>query len=201
MFSFLPKIPKCPTCGVKKTQNETKELYKFIDTLFEQQPRWSDWFYGSNKELAYDKYTYGIDWACDECISNGFVLLAALEKQEYLDWPPYFIYRDKEHECRTCGSKFIFSKEEQRFWYEDLGFWVQSEAVNCKVCRLEIRKRKERIREAQKELQELCPSLSFDNIEQLEKIIELYKITESNNKIKQYTERLNKLIKQADTKT
>lgn len=201
MFSFLVKKSKCPSCGIKRTPDETRELHKFIDRLFEQQPRWSDWFYRGEKELAYDKYTRGNGWACDECTRKDLVLLADLEKQEYLDWPPYFVYLEKERECRTCGSEFLFSKEEQKFWYETLGFWVQSEAVNCKECRADIRKRRDRIREAQKELQEISPNLNFDSIEQLENVIELYKITESHNKVKQYTDRLNKLIKQRSRKT
>ena len=88
-----------------------------------------------------------------------------------MDWPPYFVYLDEERKCRTCGCDFIFFKEEQQFWFETLGFWVQSEAVNCKKCRAKIRKRRDKIRKAQKELQEINPNLNFDNIEQLDEVI------------------------------
>lgn len=200
MFSRVEKS-KCPSCGIRRTQDETKELHKFIENLFEQQPRWAYVFYGGERELAYDKYTHGTGWACDKCISKGFALLADLEKQAYCDWPPYFVYQDEEHDCRTCGCKFIFSKEEQQFWYEGLGFLVQSEAVNCRKCRAEIRNRKDRIRKAQKELQEIKPNLNIDSVIQLKKIVDLYSMTESHNKVRQYTERLNRLIKQSNGKT
>ncbi|MDA0832710.1 MAG: zinc-ribbon domain containing protein [Planctomycetota bacterium] len=57
------------------------------------------------------------------------------------------VYFDVLKICRTCGRDFIFYAEEQRFWYEELMFYLWSSAVDCCECRQDaqqLRKRNER---------------------------------------------------------
>lgn len=44
-------------------------------------------------------------------------------------------YFDLEITCRDCRRPFIFFAEEQRHWYEDLGFPVDADCVRCPLCR------------------------------------------------------------------
>src|SRR5690606_36527388 len=44
-------------------------------------------------------------------------------------------YFDLERQCRDCGRSFIFFAEEQKFWYERLGFGLESDCVRCVDCR------------------------------------------------------------------
>jgi hypothetical protein len=49
---------------------------------------------------------------------------------------PY--YFDVDQLCRKCGRRFIFFAEEQKYWYEELGFYLWSAAVCCPPCRKEL---------------------------------------------------------------
>jgi Probable zinc-ribbon domain len=44
-------------------------------------------------------------------------------------------YFDVTRKCRDCGKPFIFFAEEQKFWYEILGFGLESNCVRCVPCR------------------------------------------------------------------
>jgi hypothetical protein len=55
---------------------------------------------------------------------------------------PLFWYQDKTKQCRDCGVEFVFSKEEQKHWYEDLKIPIYADAVSCKNCRAKIRAEK-----------------------------------------------------------
>lgn len=44
-------------------------------------------------------------------------------------------YYDIEKVCRQCGHRFIFFAEEQKYWYEELGFPLEADAVRCAPCR------------------------------------------------------------------
>ena len=190
----FPRKSTCPCCSTKRSKSETLQLNEFVQKLFEWYPRWCESWYGDNENKAYKFYTSSQNgWACDVCIREGLVLVGNAREQEFLDWPPYFTYRDETHRCRNCEKEFLFSKEEQKYWYETLKFWVQSDAVNCKTCRAEKRERRKEIREAQKKLEKLIPKLNSQNIEELERVIELYQTTDSWKKVKHYSGILNKL--------
>ena len=58
-------------------------------------------------------------------------------RQEYcgaLHIPKYF-YVDEARECVECGGPFAFTGREQQFWYEQLGFNLNSVAIRCGRCR------------------------------------------------------------------
>jgi hypothetical protein len=83
-----------------------------------------------------------IHWACDDCLDKGKALLADPNKQKFVDCVPYYAYFNLQRHCETCGQNFIFSSNEQRFWYEDLMFWVQSQPKDCANCRRKKRERR-----------------------------------------------------------
>ncbi len=56
-------------------------------------------------------------------------------KQNYTVSPRLY-YVDMKKTCRDCGRYFIFFAEEQRHWYEDLGFFIDADCVRCPECRM-----------------------------------------------------------------
>lgn len=44
-------------------------------------------------------------------------------------------YFDAKRQCRDCGRMFLFFAEEQRYWYEELKFPLDSDCVRCVECR------------------------------------------------------------------
>ncbi|MHC5026153.1 MAG: zinc-ribbon domain containing protein [Planctomycetota bacterium] len=44
-------------------------------------------------------------------------------------------YADLDCACIDCTRRFIFFADEQRFWYEELGFPIEAFAVRCHECR------------------------------------------------------------------
>jgi hypothetical protein len=52
---------------------------------------------------------------------------------------PRYWYVDVVFRCDRCGAEFVFSAAEQRLWYEDYGFWVDSVPAHCLSCRRELR--------------------------------------------------------------
>lgn len=71
---------------------------------------------------------------------------ADISKQNYRVCPRYW-YIGATLRCPDCGTEFGFPPEEQKFWYEELKFYVDSFAARCATCRKKDRVRK---REAQR---------------------------------------------------
>lgn len=44
-------------------------------------------------------------------------------------------YFDVKRRCRDCKRKFIFFAEEQKYWYEELGFPPEASCARCVDCR------------------------------------------------------------------
>ncbi len=66
---------------------------------------------------------------------------ADISKQDYSICPRFW-YIDASFACDRCGENFIFSADEQRFWYEEAGFYVDSFPRQCRECRRELRELK-----------------------------------------------------------
>ena len=63
---------------------------------------------------------------------------------------PVTHYFDLERQCCDCNRPFIFFAEEQKHWYEELGFGLDSDCVRCVSCRKRqqgIARRRERYEE------------------------------------------------------
>jgi Probable zinc-ribbon domain len=52
---------------------------------------------------------------------------------------PRHWYVDTIFLCARCDAEFLFSATEQRAWYEEYGFWVDSLPKHCLACRRELR--------------------------------------------------------------
>ena len=63
---------------------------------------------------------------------------ADISKQNYSVCPRHW-YVDATFICRDCGEEFTFTASEQRFWYEDRHFWIDSLPTRCIPCRKEQR--------------------------------------------------------------
>jgi len=55
---------------------------------------------------------------------------------------PIFWCQDKLLSRRNCGAEFVFTKNEQRVWYEEYKLPIQVKAVCCTTCRQRQRKEK-----------------------------------------------------------
>ena len=55
---------------------------------------------------------------------------ADISKQHYTVCPRHW-YVDATFACRDCGEEFVFSADEQRFWYEDRKFFIDSLPKHC----------------------------------------------------------------------
>ncbi len=58
---------------------------------------------------------------------------ADVEKQNCSVCPRHW-YIDATIDCVDCGESFRFTKEEQKHWYEELRFWIDSFPKRCKRC-------------------------------------------------------------------
>ena len=58
---------------------------------------------------------------------------ANVEEQNYSVCPRHW-YIDAKIPCADCDNQFLFSKEEQKHWYEKLKFYVDSFPDRCKPC-------------------------------------------------------------------
>ncbi len=58
---------------------------------------------------------------------------ADIAQQNYSVCPRHW-YVDAHIPCEDCDDVFVFSKEEQRHWYETLKFWIDSFPDRCKSC-------------------------------------------------------------------
>ena len=184
----------CPVCSTERNEDNCKIIREIIADLAANEPRWFEWFYGGDQEKAFNRLAQGsYGWACDSCLSSGAAITADYKHQDFCDWPPYLAYVDESLICRTCGSEFTFSKEEQLYWYETLVFLVQSRAVNCKGCRKSLRESKTAYAKAQKEADSLKETIDLKNTDQVSKLISLYERTGSHKKVAFYAAALKNL--------
>ena len=65
---------------------------------------------------------------------RGTAVAADLSRQAPATVPVTHYY-DVDKVCRDCGRRFIFFADEQKHWYEELGFPLEADAVRCPPCR------------------------------------------------------------------
>jgi len=113
----------------------------------------------------------------DECrIPNTAV--PANPRQQVPATVPVTHYFDVKRECRDCGRPFIFFAEEQKYWYEELGFGLDSDCVRCPSCR----KKQQGVAQGREKYEELfhIPDRSFDqDLEMAECCLGLVLVEES----------------------
>jgi hypothetical protein len=59
---------------------------------------------------------------------------ADISKQIFTTFPVTH-YFDSKRTCYDCRRPFIFFAEEQRHWYEELGFSIEADCIRCVPCR------------------------------------------------------------------
>lgn len=69
-----------------------------------------------------------------ECRIPNTAVVADLSRQTP-GMIPVTHYFDVKRKCADCGQYFIFFAEEQKHWYEELGFGLDSDCVRCVNCR------------------------------------------------------------------
>ena len=106
-----------------------------------------------------------------------------------------------KRQCLDCGRLFIFFAEEQKHWYEELGFGLDSDCVRCVVCR----KRQQglaRERERYEELFHVSDRTTDENLEMAACCLSLIEATVFHRR---QTERvrmlLNRISAECDVKT
>ncbi len=130
-------------------------------------------------------------WACDNCLASGNAIPANPSLQLYCDYAPYLAYFDVTRACETCGSEYIFKKEEQKYWYETLNFWVQSKPKHCPACRRAIRK----ARNLNSELSALLKNEQALTPADAQRASEIYTLMNKPDKAKYYEALLRKLTR------
>jgi hypothetical protein len=66
---------------------------------------------------------------------------ADTSKQNFSVAPRHW-YIDASFRCDRCGEEFCFVAAEQKRWYEEYAFWVDSLPNECRGCRRELRRLK-----------------------------------------------------------
>ena len=120
-------------------------------------------------------------------MDSGKALTGNPETQLYCDFDPYLAYVDQDKVCEKCQEDYVFRKEEQKYWYETLGFWVQSKPKHCSKCRQEVREEKN----LNNELSILLKDKEKLTIQEMERLSEIYEEINKPDKSRYY----NNLIK------
>jgi hypothetical protein len=81
-------------------------------------------------------------------------------------------YFDARRQCRDCGRPFIFFAEEQKHWYEELGFALEADCVRCADCR-KTQRGVERERQRYEELFHVSDRTIDQNVEMAECCVSL----------------------------
>jgi hypothetical protein len=84
-------------------------------------------------------------------LDYGTAVKADASNQNYTVFPRYW-YIDATFSCARCGNEFCFSASEQRHWYEDRGFYIDSLPRHCLACRQELRRLKSRRQEYDRDI-------------------------------------------------
>lgn len=120
-----------------------------------------------------DYYIRGTQWACDSCLSKGKANAANIHCHHlaHCGCPSWILaYVDQERSCTRCQNKFLFDKDEQRYWYEELNFYMASVPNECPPCRKAIR---DELR-GQRRLSGLLPRFRKGEVDFLETIVQIY---------------------------
>jgi hypothetical protein len=75
------------------------------------------------------------------CIDYDSAVRANIDQQHFSVCPRHW-YIDAKFQCEECRREFVFSVQEQRFWYEERRFWIDSQPRKCAPCRKQDRRTK-----------------------------------------------------------
>ncbi|WP_207432574.1 zinc-ribbon domain containing protein [Sabulibacter ruber] len=176
---YLYDSYRCPNC------NQIRKLTELTYLL-----KWNEQFKSSYMISVVEEARQGhLKWACDDCIKSKRVVVGKAEEQNWNGITyPFFTHNDEILECQTCKCSFEFSKEEKKFWYEDLKFIVWSYPKNCASCRRKIREPKVK----SKRLTELITNIENTDTTEVEEIIDIFLEYGNFEKAKYYLSVLRK---------
>lgn len=81
----------------------------------------------------------------DRTIYPESAILADFSRQNFTTFPRGY-YVDMLAVCRTCARPFLFFAREQKYWYEDLHFYIDTDCVHCSACRAASHEHRDRLR-------------------------------------------------------
>lgn len=110
---------------------DRKSYANFVEhPRYGRQPR----FTGLNPQTNFDSHTF-LHWHSPQnCRIENTAIAADLKKQSSATVPVTHYY-DVERQCRDCNQMFIFFAAEQKYWYEELKFPLESDCIRCFPCR------------------------------------------------------------------
>jgi hypothetical protein len=145
----------------------------------------------------------------------GTAIEADLARQTPATFPVTHYY-DLDKLCRDCGRRFIFFAEEQKHWYEELGFPLDANCIRCPACRkrLHLIAKKRRRYEAlfhvsnrcddeNLEMADCCLTLIEEGIfgyQQLERVRMLLKRISLHHRLDEKFTALTKRLQEAETR-
>jgi tetratricopeptide (TPR) repeat protein len=96
---------------------------------------------------------------------------------------PKYFYLDEGRACVQCGNDFVFTANEQRFWYETLKFNIDTVAIRCTRCRRG--RRQQRAVNAQvaaaRAAVALTPESPTGYLDLAESLVRLHQLTQRGN--------------------
>lgn len=90
---------------------------------------------GLNPESDYASGRAFLHWHSPAGVRIPNTAIAADLSRQALATIPVTHYFDSKRQCADCRRPFIFFAAEQKFWYEELGFSLESDCVRCVPCR------------------------------------------------------------------
>jgi hypothetical protein len=103
-------------------------------------------------------------------------------------------YFDIDRICRDCRRPFIFFALEQKHWYEELGFGLESDCVRCAPCR-KVEQGLARLRQRYEDLFHTPERSDEQNLEMAECCLELIEAGSFGGR---QTERVRMLLRKVD---
>ncbi|TNE27236.1 MAG: hypothetical protein EP349_09415 [Alphaproteobacteria bacterium] len=129
------KKPSPMTGKKKKTSEYVTEKTRKEFASYVEHPRYGRYPHYTGENPQNDYVDIHLHWRLkpEFCIANTAVA-ADLSRQSEALFPVTYYY-DEKRICRDCDKPFIFFAQEQKHWYEDLGFFIDADCVRCIHCR------------------------------------------------------------------
>lgn len=145
---------QCPCCQKDRNLVSATPILKVAQEIVEQ--GCAPWHWKGETQVVVDLVKRKVlQWVCNACLKQKYAIPANPSKQNFANSNPFFAYIDQKKTCQTCGNTFIFSAQEQCFWYEELKFLVVSHPTTCPACRRENREKKKSMLALQEALENL----------------------------------------------
>lgn len=151
--------------GKRKEKRKDKEYEAFVEhPRYGQGPRptglnpsMEDWTKPSGPYIK-------LHWhSGPDCRIPNTAIVANGSKQNFTTMPVSH-YFDVKRTCHDCSRPFLFFAEEQKYWYEELGFPLDADCVRCVPCR----KQEQGIAQKRQRYEELFHAPSLTEEESLE---------------------------------